>query len=125
MNKKILLADDDQVLRDSIKEVIIQEGFEYIEAENGVQCLEKAESEKPDLILLDLAMPGLDGLSALKKLRGSNEWGANVPVILLTSLEPDDTINNYINQTNPSYYLVKSRTQPTEVIEKIKSVLKI
>lgn len=123
MNKRILLVDDEEKFRSGVRKTLEGSSFEVIEATNGAECLVLAQKETPDLILLDLAMPGLDGLSTLKKLRDKNEWGANVPVILLTSLQPDDTVNEYINQTHPSYYLIKNETTGQEIVEHIREVL--
>lgn len=123
MNKKVLLVDDEEIVREPIKKALIGSNYDVVEACNGAECLAIAEKELPDIILLDLAMPGLDGLSVLKQLREKNEWGANVPVILLTSLQPDDTVNEYINQTHPAYYLLKSQTTTSEIIEHVKKVL--
>jgi two-component system, chemotaxis family, chemotaxis protein CheY len=66
---KILIADDSSFMRKILKDILQTEGFiDFIECGNGKECLEKYDSEKPDLVLLDLIMPEVDGLEVLKKI---------------------------------------------------------
>ena len=83
MRQKILVADDDYILRDLLKDILEKEGFEVLEAEDGIQALSYFKSN-PDisLVLADIMMPGKDGLEVLEEIRGSG----NTPVILLTAL---------------------------------------
>ncbi len=80
---KILIVDDDDQLRQTIKMVLKLRGYDAMEADNGVSALEIAKSEVPDLIISDINMPGQDGLSALKKIR-EDPVTATVPMILMT-----------------------------------------
>lgn len=80
--------------------------------------------ERPDLILLDIVMPKMDGLTMMRKLRQANEWGKTVPVILLTNLNADDDkIMRAITDNEPAYYLVKSNYTITDLVEKIRERL--
>lgn len=122
--KKILIIEDESSLLHSLVEKFEREGFRVFIATNGNQGLAEFRSKQPDLILLDIIMPEMDGLTMLKKLRSESSYGAKVPVILLTNLSPDnDRVNNIITETEPSYYLVKTNWKMEEVVEKVRSVL--
>jgi DNA-binding response OmpR family regulator len=126
-NKKLLIIEDiedDASLRNALKDKLAHEGFSVIGAKDGEEGLEIALREHPDLILLDILMPKMDGLMLMKKLREASEWGKNVPIILLTNLSPDDEkINQAITEYAPAYYLVKSNWSISDLVEKIKERL--
>ena len=123
-NKKILVIEDDASLRNVLRDKFILEGFRVLEAKNGEEGLATALSEHPDLILLDIVMPQMDGITMMKELRQKNEWGKNVPIILLTNLSADDEkINQAIVDNVPAYYLVKSNYTISDLVEKIKERL--
>ena len=83
-NKLILIADDQPVGRELIRAILESSGYEVIEAADGQEALDKAVSNLPDLILLDLHMPQLDGFSAMKKLRSDRRFAAT-PIIAVTA----------------------------------------
>jgi DNA-binding response OmpR family regulator len=85
--------------------------------------LEMALNKKPDLILLDLILPEIDGITVLKKLRDSNE-GKNIPVIILTNLSSSDLVKKAMAEGSTSY-LVKVNWKIDEVVKKVKEELKI
>ncbi len=126
-NKKILVVEeveDDNVLRNVLHEKLKLEGFGVLEAKDGAEGLDVALREKPDLILLDILMPVMDGITMMKKLREVNEWGSKVPIILLTNLSADDeNIMKAITENEPAYYLVKSNWTMADLMEKIKERL--
>jgi DNA-binding response OmpR family regulator len=103
---------------------LINEGFAVESAVDGEEGLKKALNSMPDLILLDVKMPKMDGITMLKKLRGE-EKGKQVPVILLTNVESNDRIVWDVVDTKPSYYLLKTDNRPETVVEKIKEVLNL
>ena len=125
--KKILVieeVEDDASLRDALRDKLIHEGFSVLAEKNGEEGLATALREHPNLILLDILMPGMDGITMMKKLRQADEWGKNVPVILLTNLSPDDEkINKVITDLTPTYYLVKSDWSINNLVEKIRESL--
>ena len=82
---KILIADDEPNIREIIKRVLAEDGREIIEADNGASAYEAVCSRKPDLTLLDVWMPGMDGFEVLRRLR-ENPATKTAPVILMTSL---------------------------------------
>lgn len=122
--KKILIVEDDIPLMNTLREKLSHEGFEISEAKNGEEGLEVALRELPDIILLDIIMPVMDGLTMLKKLRGTNDWAKHVPVIILTNLECDtnETIMA-VTETQPSYYLVKINWTLDKIVTKIRERL--
>ena len=85
MAKKILVVDDEENVREvTAMSLEVMGGYETLKATNGVECIERARSEKPDAILLDVMMPGMDGPRTFKELQ-SHEDLRDIPVILLTA----------------------------------------
>ncbi len=126
-NKKMLVieeVEDEKSLRDVLHDKFSLEGFNVLEAKDGEEGLATALREHPDIILLDIVLPKMDGLTMMKKLREANEWGKNVPIILLTNLEAnDDKIMKAITDNTPAYYLVKANYTIEDLVEKIKERL--
>jgi len=83
MRAQILVCDDEELVRWSLVEGLREQGYDVVEAENGLECLRRVRASEPALILLDIRMPELDGISALRQLR---EAGHEVPVIILSAL---------------------------------------
>ena len=113
--KKILIVEDEQDMRQALVDELTREGFQTFEAKNGREGLESALKEHPDLILLDIVMPVMDGMTMMKKLRES-AGGKKIPVILLTNLSATDKIMMGIVRDEPSYYLVKSDWKIADVV---------
>jgi diguanylate cyclase (GGDEF)-like protein len=82
-SKKVLVVDDSLTIREIVKSTLIRGGYQVVTASNGIEALEKAERECPDLILLDVVMPLMDGLEACQRLR-SNVKTTQIPIIMLT-----------------------------------------
>ena len=124
-NKKtILIVEDEVSLLNALRDKLTHEGFSALEAKNGEEGLEVALREHPDLILLDIIMPKMDGMTMLRKLRNENEWGKSIPVIILTNLtSADEARNRDITELEPSYYLVKADWKLEDVVSKIKERL--
>jgi DNA-binding response OmpR family regulator len=122
--KKILIVEDEMSQRKALVDKFTRESFHVIEARDGEEGFTIALKERPHIILLDIVMPKMDGMTMLKKLRQENEWGKSVPVILLTNLSADnDKINTGIAENEPAYYLVKSNWKIDDVVEKVKERL--
>lgn len=83
---KVLIADDDADIRELCRTVLATEGYEVVEAENAERCVDLARSEQPDLVLLDWMMPDVDGIDALRMLKGSLQT-SGIPVVMLTALD--------------------------------------
>lgn len=123
-NKKILIVEDELPLLHALRDKLTREGFSTLEAKNGVEGLEVALRDHPDLILLDVVMPKMDGMTMLKKLRAENEWGKTAKVIILTNLtSADGQRNRDITELEPAYYLVKTDWKIEDVVTKVKEEL--
>lgn len=122
--KKILVVEDEVSQLHALRDKLAREGFLIVEAINGKQGLKRALQERPDLILLDILLPKMDGMTMLKNLRKQNNWGKHVPVIILTNLTSDDEDRMHdITETEPSAYLVKADWKIDEVITKVRERL--
>jgi CheY-like chemotaxis protein len=120
----ILIVEDDLIINNTYSEELRSEGFVVLSAENGKVGLDFALQEKPDIILLDILMPVMDGFTMMDKLRATNEYGKNVPIILLTDLSPDeDKVIQAIKKNEPEYFLVKSDWDISRVVVKLKERL--
>ena len=115
---KILFVDDDQHIVQLYAAVFAKAGFNFSTASNGLEAIEKASTEKPDLMLLDIMLPDLNGLEVLKKLK-QNPQTADISVWMLTNL-PEQMNEETAASYGASGYLVKSAYTPKQVIEKIR-----
>lgn len=123
--KKILIIEDEPPMRDAVSDTLKQHNFSIITADNGKDGLDLALKEHPDLILLDIFMPKMDGLSMLESLRADG-WGQNVSVIVLTNLNPDsDNTIKAILEHKPAFYLIKSNVTLEAIVAKVNEVLNI
>ena len=120
--KTILIIGNHDPARLALVEKFAHEGMKTIEAKDGEEGLEIALKEKPGVILLDIIMPRMSGMTMLEKLR-KDAWGKTVPVIILTNLNPDDKIMREIVETEPVFYLVKADWKIEDVVNKVKEVL--
>ncbi len=119
--KKILVVEDDKFLRELIMQKLIKEGYEIIEAKDGEEGVGKVREDKPDLVLLDLILPGIDGFEVLARIK-SNPETSNVPVIILSNLGQKEDVEKALNE-GANDYLVKAHFAPDEIIKKVKTVL--
>lgn len=119
----VLFVEDDMDLAFLYSNEFEKEAFMVINAYNGEDGLSMAKEEKPDIILLDIMLPGINGLDVLKELKSSPST-LNIPVILLTALSDDSTIKEgFLRQADS--YLIKSFQNPRLVVEEVKNVLKL
>ncbi len=122
-NKKqtVLIVEDEPALLKVYAERFEKEGFIVRKATNGQEGLEAALKEKLDLILLDILMPVMDGLTMMQGLRKNKSWDKETPIIFLTNLsQNEDRILKSIAENKPAYYLVKSDWSLTAIVEKAK-----
>lgn len=120
--QKVLVVDDDNNLMTVLVDKLNFAGFDALGAVDGQDGLEKATSFHPDIILLDLAMPKMNGLEMLKKLR-EDAWGKNARVVVLTALEQQTALMAEAVGYNILGYLVKTNYSLDEVVEKIHNIL--
>ncbi len=121
IKKKILVVEDDQMISSMYKTKFEADGFEVIIASNGVEGYEFAKKHKPDIIMMDIILPQLDGFSSLEKIKKDPEI-KEIPVIMLTNLgtEEDKKKGEKLGAIG---YLVKARLTPAQVSVKIKDQL--
>jgi len=119
--KKILFIEDEATLQEALGSFLTQTGYKVINALDGEIGLRLAESEKPDLVLLDLILPKFGGFEVLEKLK-RNKKTQNIPVIVLTNMEKIEDVNKAI-ELGAKTYLVKTQYELDEVIDKIKKII--
>lgn len=119
MKKTILIIEDELPMLKALSDKFTMEGFDILEAKNGEEGLKSALEKKPDLIILDIFMPVMDGRVMFEKLR-EDAWGKTVPVIILTNLNPDDKTLDQLMKNGPSYYFIKSKWKLEELVAKVK-----
>lgn len=119
--KKILIIEDDTVLSSTLADNLSREGFEITQAYDGEQGLASALRIKPDLVLLDILLPKMDGLTMLNTLR-KDSWGKNVPVIILSNLSKPSDVATAVDE-GIREYLVKVDWKIEDVIKRIRETL--
>jgi len=120
--KKILVVDDDRLLRDGLAKVLASHGYEVQQASNGEEALSLAESNNPNLIITDILMPKLNGLELLEKVRHT-AWGEYIPVIVLTIKDSDIEDVNKTMQIGTGAYLSKAEVSPDDVAKLVDQYL--
>lgn len=117
----ILLVEDDLPIVNILKQHLESENFDLSIALDGVDGLRMAVESHPEVILLDVIMPRMDGLTMLKKLR-EDEWGKNAKIIILTNLSNPST-EHEASKYMAADYIVKTDLSLSDLVEKIKKVL--
>ncbi|MBO9367262.1 MAG: response regulator [Chloroflexi bacterium] len=102
MTARILIVDDDPLLIELFSILLKAHGYEVLRAGNGVEALEKIEKENPDLILLDLMMPDMDGIEVCRRVRAQHQ----VPILIISALDHPGTIAEALD-AGADDYLVK------------------
>ena len=118
---KILIAEDDKLISNSLSEALKSNGFDPVAAYDGEEAVAKAKEVKPDIMLLDIMMPKLDGISVLWELK-ANPDTAKMPVVVLTNIGDVETISKII-EAGAVDYLLKSDQSVDDIIQKVKDVL--
>lgn len=119
MGKRVLIVEDEAPLSTALAEKMRKEGYEAEVAKNGQEGLEAIKRNKPDIILLDVIMPIMDGMSMLRNLRTDNE-AKDIPVIILSNLSDSNDILQAM-QNNTYDYLIKSDVTLEVIVDRIKS----
>lgn len=120
---KIAIIEDDQVISQMYRMKFEADEFEVQVADNGRDGVELVEHMQPDLILLDMQMPVMTGVEALKEIR-SHDWGKKVPVIVLTNLGEEEAPKN-LHSLGIHSYIVKADLTPRQVVDRVKDALSI
>ena len=120
---KVLLVEDDSFLRDICRKKLIKEGFNVEVAVDGEEALKKVENFMPEIVLLDIILPAMDGFEVLKKIRShKSRLIKNVPVIILTNLGQEED-NRKALALGANDYLVKAHFTMEEIVKKVKDKL--
>ncbi len=119
----VLIGDDDSSIRDMYAIRLVGAGFVVHQAMDGQDVLDQADKVHPDIILLDVMMPKMNGLDALKLLKSSDKT-KDIPVVIMTALASDvSQMNDISHQAND--YISKSDVLPDQMVERVKAILKI
>ena len=118
---KILVVEDEEILLTALKEELLQGGYEVEGALDGVEGLEKVKAFHPNLILLDLLMPKMDGMEMLQKLKADAEM-RDVPVVILTNLSDYERISEALS-LGAMDYLVKANYKLEDLLDKVRTIL--
>ena len=120
---KVLLVEDDAFLREICTKKLVKEGLTVYEAIDGEQALDSINNIKPDIILLDIILPAIDGFQILHQIRHNKDAGiAQTPVIMLSNLGQEDDIKKAMDM-KANDYLVKAHFTTEEIVAKIKKTL--
>ncbi len=119
--KKILIVEDEKPLQSVLQDRFTSEGYEVITANNGQEGLDMAISQKPDMIILDLLMPVMNGITMLQKLRDISEF-KKLPVLVLTNAGEIDNIRQTTTYSNAASFLIKSNVTTDEIVEEVKTL---
>lgn len=115
---KILIIEDEPDIRDAMAEAVAEAGFVVITAENGEVGVQKALAEKPDLILLDIVMPIMDGHEVLRKLR-QDSWGQSVKVVMLSAMDDIRSIAR-AHEGSITDYIIKAHSSLDDIVKKVR-----
>ena len=120
-SRRVLLAEDDRFLRRAAEARLRQHGFTVIAAVDGEEALRIARAEQPDLILLDLIMPKIQGFEVLKALK-QDDATAHIPIIVLSNLGQDRDVEQ-ATALGAAAYLVKAHLSLQDLVEKVDATL--
>lgn len=119
--KTILVIEDEKILNDVLSDKFNDSGFHVMSALDAETGLVMALKNRPDLILLDIILPRMDGLSMLRKLR-QNSWGKDIPVIILSNLSDQKRVSEAM-EIGVYDFLIKSNVKLSDVVEQAREVL--
>ena len=122
MRAKILIIEDFEEVRKSYVDLLTHEGYDILEARQGEEALKIIKNRRPDLILLDLLLPEVDGFEVLAKLRADRQM-RQIPVLVLSALNGEAHIQKILS-SGAADYVVKGSHSPKELILKIRKLLK-
>jgi len=121
--KTILIVEDDESISNMYQTKMKQLGLNILAAADGARGLEEAKKQKPDLIILDVILPQLDGFSILEELKKGKET-AKIPVLMLTNLSTTED-QEKANKLGANGYIVKANITPAELSETVKKILNL
>ena len=119
---KILVVEDDKFLREMITRKLDKEGYDVSQAVDGEEGLEKIREIKPDLILLDLIMPGVGGFEVLEEAKDDPEI-SDIPIVILSNLGQKSEVERGLD-LGAEDFMIKAHFTPKEIIKKVKEIIK-
>lgn len=117
------MVEDDSFLANIYKTKFEMEGFKVRVAENGEIALVEVRKKKPDIVLLDVLLPKIDGFEVLRQLKNDLNF-KNIPIVLLTNLGQKEDVAKGL-ELGAADYLIKAHFKPAETVAKVKSILKL
>ncbi len=124
INRKVLIIEDDAVMISALNEAFKKANFAVTTATDGIIGLQIATDIEPDLLILDINLPGMSGLSIMQTLRESRGgWGTNVKIILLTNLMLDNDMLETVTKYSPAFYLLKADVELDDLIARANECL--
>lgn len=118
---KILVVEDDKFLREMITRKLDREGYEVIDAVDGEKGEQKIKEEKPDMVLLDLILPGIDGFEVLERVK-SDPATSEIPIIILSNLGQKSEVERGL-KLGAVDFLIKAHFTPAEIVSKVRETL--
>ncbi len=116
----VLLVEDDFYIRDTYRIAIEQAGYLVVEAVDGKEAIANFDQTKPDIVLLDIMLPEVNGIGVLQHIRAHKDKCCKTPVIILTNMDSEETTVEAMNNGATAFF-VKLHTRPTEVAASIKN----
>jgi len=128
MPEKILVVDDDPDMRDAITIILESRGYQIVTAQDGLEALANLKAEKPDLMMLDLLMPKMDGFAVLKELQDAR-WSKyrEIPILVLSSVREEASRRRYELETALTLEVadyVEKPISPDVLLERVEKLLK-
>ena len=127
-SKKVLVVDDDPDIRDVLTLILESQEYQVTAARDGVECLDKLRKEKPDLMILDLLMPKMDGFAVYKELKNA-KWAEykDMPILILTSVREEASRRRYELETGQKLsvdYYIEKPVSPEVLIDTVEKLIK-
>ena len=123
---KILIVDDDPDMRLAIGSVLRSRSYDVIEADDGEEALIKLREEKPDLMLLDLLMPKMDGFAVVKELKNTQESYSNIPILIISSIREEASHRRYELEVGHALDVdeyIEKPIEPFILLERVQALL--
>jgi len=128
MEAKILLVDDDPDLREAMVAILESQDYRVLTAADGLECLERLKEDTPDLIILDLLMPRLDGFGVVKELKTNPRYAkySQIPILILTAVREDASRRRYELETGLEMDVddyIEKPVAPEELLRRVEKLL--
>lgn len=121
----ILIVDDDPDILEGITTILETQPYRLATARDGIKCMELLRSEKPDLLILDLLMPRMDGWGVIREMRSEPQFG-NIPIMILSTVIEDASRRRYELETGMAMSVqayIQKPAKPTELIQRVEKLL--